>query len=113
MSSTLSSDRKKTQKDTEKLENFVKVQEQTRRRVLEVDDIIGDLVEDFRVQRIKSDQERERELKKLRDQNKYEKRERERTGAEAWFDYRNEQLQKEEAEKKKNPTLMILIMIFL
>jgi hypothetical protein len=94
------------------LENFVKVQEQTRRRVLEVDDIIGDLVEDFRVQRIKSDQERERELKKLRDQNKYEKKERERTGAEAWFDYRNEQLKKEEAEKK-NQTLMILIMIFL
>jgi len=100
--STLSSERKKTQKDTKKLENFVKVQEQTRRRVLEVDDIIGDLVEDFRVQRIKSDQERERELKKLRDQNKYEKRERERTGAEAWFDYRNEQLKKEEAEKKKS-----------
>jgi len=68
---------------------------------LDVDDIIGDLVEDFRAQRIKSDQERDRELKRIRDQNKYEKKERERMGASAWYDYRDEQLKNELKEKKK------------
>jgi len=66
--------KKQLAKEADKLEKFIDVHENTRRQVLEVDDIIGDLVEDFRSQRIKSDQEREREQKKIKDQHLHEKK---------------------------------------
>jgi len=99
MSSTYET-KKKIEKDMDKLEKFIEVHENTRKTVLEVDDIIGDLVEDFRAQRIKSDQERERERKKIKDQHSQEVKERERMGSSAWNDYRNEQYKEKLKEKK-------------
>jgi len=104
--------KKQLAKESDKLEKFIDVHENTRRKVLEVDDIIGDLVEDFRSQRIKSDQEREREQKRIKDQHLQEQKERERMGSSAWYDHRAEQYKEKMKEKKnKNKILMILIMI--
>jgi len=66
-----------------------------------VDDIIGDMVSDFERQRIKSDLEREREKKKIKDQKLYEKRERDRMGAAAWFEYKEQELKQKSKEERQ------------
>jgi len=92
---------RKKKKDAEKLQKFIDVYEQTKKKVLDADEIIGDSVSDFERHRIKSDLERERERKKLRDQRLYEKQERERLGASVWFEQRAERLKQNTEEERE------------
>jgi len=92
---------RKKKKDAEKLQKFIDVYEQTKKKVLDVDDLIGDSISDFERQRIKSDLERERERKKIREQRVHERQERERLGASAWFDQRAERLKQDKKEERE------------
>jgi len=92
---------RKKKKEAEKFEKFIEVQEKTRKKVVDVDDLIGDEVSEFERQRIKSDLEREREKKKIRDEKLHERRERERMGAAAWFEYKEQELKQKEKEERE------------
>jgi len=91
----------KKKKEAEKFEKFIEVQEKTRKKVVDVDDLIGDEVSEFERHRIKSDLERERERKKIRDEKLHEKRERERMGAAAWLEYKEQEIKQKEKEERE------------